>query len=195
MRKITLSLTILLTIFISCTNDDDQILPQENDNGFFINSDFQKVNKAYYIPDLTTEEAGDFFIVVTDGEIISPLTDSNDFLFSDTTTNSVIFRGIQDSNTPTALNFPPNGSYTLNSNNESFSSAHFNFNCESSNGVLQMCQYLVILDETEVPNIAVIDIEHEELTENYTINYNIELSNSIIINGRFHGLLDLLESE
>ena len=195
MKKILLSLTIILPLILSCSNDDDQIPTQENSNGFFINSDFKKVNKAYYIPDLTTEENNDFYIVVTDGEIISNLTDSNDFKFSDETTNSVLFRGIQNPNNPQAWNFAPSGTYMFNSDNESFSSAHFNFNCESLNGALEMCQNSVVIEESMVPNIAIIDIEIEDSTENYFINYNIELSNSININGQYRGVLDRLESE
>jgi len=107
----------------------------------------------------------------------------------------VIFRGVQDSNNPEALNFAPSGSYKFNSNNESFSSAQFNFNCEPSNGALENCQYLVLIEESAVPNVAIIDIEIENSTANYFINYNIELPNSIYINGQYRGILDRLEAE
>jgi len=60
MKKIILSLTVLSFLFLSCNIDDEQVPLQESENGFFINSDFHKVNKAYYVPDLTTEKNDDF---------------------------------------------------------------------------------------------------------------------------------------
>ena len=192
MKKITLLITVFSFLILSCNKDDDQIVTQEKNNGFIVNSNFHNVNKAYYIPDLATEELDDFYIVITDGEIIS-LTESDKFKFSDNTRNYVIFRGIENPNSPTAVNFAPSGSYIFNSNNESFSSAHFNFDCESSNE--NLCQYMAIIDESSVPNVAVIDIENDGSTTNYFINFNIELSNSDKITGQYRGVLDTVELE
>ena len=195
MKKTILTLVIALPLFFTCNNNDNQDLAQENMNGFFINSDFHQVNKAYFITDLSTEKPNDFYIVITDGEIVSYLIDSNEFEFNDATTNSVIFRAIQNPNTPTALNFAPSGSYIFNSKNESFNNARFYFNCESANGVLETCQYTVLLEESMIPNVAIIDIERDDSTAIYSINFNIKISNSIHINGQYHGALDSLKSE
>lgn len=195
MKKFILPFIILLSLILSCNHDDDQILVEEKSNGFFIDSDFYKVNKAYYIQDLTTEELDDFFIVITDGEIVSPRADSNNLLFSDATTNYVIFRGIQQPDVPTAVNFAPGGSYIFNSDNESFSFAHFNFDCEFSNGALRTCEYAVNIEEPVVPNVAIIDIEIEHLTSNYLISFNIELPDSVKISGQYQGVLNRLDPE
>ena len=193
MKKITLLITILSFVILSCNKNDDQINTLEKSDGFIVNSNFHEVNKAYYIPDLTTKEFDDFYIVITDGEIISPLADSDTIKFSDNTRNSVIFRGIENPNSPTAINFVPSGSYIFMSENESFSSAQFNFNCESSNE--NLCQYSEIIDESSVPKVAIIDIEYNGSTTNYSINFNIELSNSDKITGQYQGVLHRLETE
>ncbi|MBZ9631403.1 hypothetical protein LB465_11485 [Salegentibacter sp. LM13S] len=186
----------MMLLFLSCNNNEDQIHAEEKSNGFFFNSNFYKVNKAYFIPDLSTEEIDDFYIVITDGEIISPFTDSNELEFSEATKNSVVFRGIPDRSGPvTTVGFAPNGSYEFNSNNSSFSFAQFNFNCEASNGILQMCQQSLVIEERIVPDVAIIDIEIEELTAINDINFEIELTESRIIQGHFRGVLDRIQSE
>ncbi len=194
MKKIILPLVLSLITIYSCNQDDDQILIQENTNGFFINSEFKKVNKGYYTPDLSTEQGDDFLIILTDGEIVSFLTDSNEFEFSITSTNSVVFRGIQNPNNQNiAANFVPSDSYEFNSSNASFSYASFEFDCESTNGVLQACQYLTQIEDSTIPNIAVIDIEFDGPNSNYIISYNIELSDGVNINGQFNGDLEHLQ--
>jgi len=196
MNKTSLPLTILILLFFSCNNDDDQIQVEEKSNGFFFNSNFYEVNKAYFIPDLSTEEIDNFYIVITDGEIISPFTNSNELEFSEATTNSVVFRGIPDRSGPvTTVGFAPGGSYEFNSNNNSFVFAQFNFNCESSNGNLQMCQQSLVIEKPMVPDVAIIDIEIEQLTAINDINFEIELTESSIIQGHFRGVLERIESE
>jgi len=192
MNKSLLTFISLLIFFTSCSSDDE-ILNQEKTNGFFVNSKFFDINKAYYINDITTEQDNDFIIIVTDGEIKSFSSNTKEFEFSETTTNAVIFRGIQNSENATALNFVPNGTYKLNSNNESLSFTNFFFNCTTTDQNLVDCQYMELIKETNSPNIATIDIERDDLTEIYNLKYSFELSNSKVINGNYSGSLTRFE--
>ena len=185
-------MAISLIVFQSCNNDDDNVI-QENSNGFLLNSEFVKINNAYYTNDFATERNDDFIIIVTDGEVISFSSESNELLFSNETTNAVLFNGIQNPNTPNALNFIPSGSYTLNSSNESIGYVYFDFNCENTGGTLQLCEYSQLVDENDNANLAVIDIERDDSTAYYELNFDFELSNSIMINGQFSGFLESLQ--